>query len=88
MTAGVLYNTVETLKLTLNSLVRLITHLLCAVASGVGLLYLASCALELGQLPIAKWDRLLSHWFWVGFPKQTLTPVASQVRLLSQKFEG
>ena len=38
MTAGVLDNTVEILKLTLKSLARLITHLLRAVALGVGTL--------------------------------------------------
>ena len=45
-TAGVLQNTVEIIKLTLKSPVRLKTHLLRAVASGVGSLYFTFCALE------------------------------------------
>ena len=61
VTAGVLHNTVEIIELTLKSPVRIITHLLCAVALAVGTLHPTSCALELGQLPIAKWDRLLSY---------------------------
>ena len=77
VTAGVLFNKVEILKLTLKCPVRLITHLLRAVALRVRSLRLSSCALELDKLPIAKWGRLLSHWLRVGFPKQTITPVAS-----------
>ena len=76
VTAGVLSSKVEIIKLTPKSLVRLITHLLRAVALGVGSLRLTSRALELGQLPTDKWVRLLCHWLRVGFPKQTLTPVA------------
>ena len=39
---------------------RLITHVLRAVALEVGSMHLTSCALEQGQLPTAKWVRLLS----------------------------
>ena len=71
LTAGVLANMVEMIKLTIKSPVRLITHLLRAAALGVRSLRLTSYALELGQLPIAKWDRLLSHWLGAGALKST-----------------
>ena len=54
VTAGVLHNTVEVLKLTLKSSVWLKTHLLRAVALGVGPLHPTSCALEPDHLPTAK----------------------------------
>ena len=81
VTAVVLSSMVEMIKLTPKSPV----HLLRAVALGVGTLHPTTCALELGQLPTAKWVRLLSHLLRVGSLKQTLTPVLSQVRLLSQR---
>ena len=69
VTAGVLHNTVEIIKPTLKSPMRLITHLLHAVALGVGTLHPTSCAFEQGQLLTANWIRLMSHWLRVGFPK-------------------
>ena len=80
VTAGVLNNTVEILKLTLKSLIRLITHLLRSVALGVGTLHP-----RLGHIPTAKWVRLLSQRFGVGPLKETLIAAVSRPKLFSQR---
>ena len=58
-------------------------HLLRTVLE-VESLHHVFCAIQLDQLPSAEWIKLSGHSLRLGIPKENLTPVALQIRLLGQ----